>query len=84
MSICRVWVNSAASTSIVRVEGTERSRWLIDRLSRLFVFKSSKPIQQEQNSLFCTFEVNLGSLSRSSFERMLATIPDVQLMGALP
>ena len=82
MPICRVWVKPSAEVQIIRVEGTENTRWLIDRLSRLFVFKSSKPLAVEQNGLFCTFEVNLSSLPRASIERVLATIPGVQLMAA--
>jgi hypothetical protein len=82
MNAFRVWIRSLGDASRVRVEGNENTRWLLDRLSQSFVFKSSAPVVQERGTPCCTFEVFYGSqTSRSTFERLLATIPEVTLMA---
>jgi hypothetical protein len=78
----RVWVRWLGGGSRVRVEGTENASWLLGRLSQSFVFKSSEPIRLERDGLSCTFEVPYSSqTSRSTFERLLATIPEVKLLA---
>ena len=81
MNAFHVWIRSLGNASRVRVEGNDNARWLLGRLSQSFVFKSSEPVRQESSTLFCTFQVPYTSqTSRSSFERLLATIPEVSLM----
>lgn len=81
MKVFRVWTRSLGSSSRVRVEGSENTRWLIARLSQSFVFKSSQPVHEDATSACCTFEVPYGSLtSRSGLEQLLGTIPEVNMM----
>jgi hypothetical protein len=82
MTAFRVWIRSLGNASRVRVEGSDNARWLIGRLSRSFVFKSSLPVREERDSVCCTFEIPYNSqTTRSTFERLLATIPEVTLMA---
>jgi hypothetical protein len=82
MKAFRVWIRALGDASRVRVEGNENAHWLLGRLSQSFVFKSSAPVLQERGTPCCTFEVFYGSqTSRSTFERLLAGIPEVQLMA---
>jgi hypothetical protein len=81
MTTFRVWTRSLGSASRVRVEGGENATWLLGRLSQSFVFKSSESIRPEGDNLSCTFQVPYGSqTSRSTFEKLLAAIPEVTLM----
>ena len=58
--------------------------WLLTRLSRSFVFKSSEPMTDDENAFSSTFHVPYGSqVSHFKFERLLAGIPQVQLMPEL-
>jgi len=82
MNAFRVWIRSLGDASRVRVEGSKNADWLLGRLSQSFVFKSSAPVLQERGNPCCTFEVFYGSqTSRSTFERLLGTIPEVTLMA---
>jgi hypothetical protein len=81
MNVFHVWIRSLGNSSRVRVEGNDNAQWLVGRLSRSFVFKSSQPMHQETSTLFYSFEVPYTSqTSRSTFEKLLATIPEVTLM----
>jgi hypothetical protein len=65
----------------VRVDGTKNAQWLLDRLGRSFVFKTADPIYEETSSSYCTFHLAYNSeMSRRGFERLLAAIPEVNLM----
>jgi hypothetical protein len=65
----------------VRVEGSENTQWLLTRLSRSFVFKSSEPVFEDATGDCCTFQVPYNSLtSRSALERLLGTIPEVHML----
>jgi hypothetical protein len=65
----------------VRVDGIQNARWLLNRLGRSFVFKSSESIHDDEASSCVTFRVAYSSQSpRSRFERLLAAIPEVTLM----
>ena len=80
MNAFRVWVRPLGDAYRVRVDGAENARWLLDRLSQSFVFKSSDSVSEERGSPFCSFQVPCQSrLSRSAFERLLAAIPEVEL-----
>ena len=82
MNAFRVWIRSLGDTSRVRVEGNENARWLLRRLNQSFVFKSSEPLREQQDTLCCTFEVPHGSqTTRSTFQKLLAAIPEVELLA---
>lgn len=75
----RVWIGILPRSSRVRVEGTENAQWLLARLSRSFVFKSSEPICEEETG--CTFQVPNNSLnSHSGLKHLLNSIPEVNMM----
>jgi len=77
----RVWVQSLASASRLRVEGIENARWLLGRLSQSFIFKSSEPIREDPDGFCCTFDLPYSSqTSRPIFMRLLAAIPEVTLL----
>jgi hypothetical protein len=81
----RVWTRPLGDASQVCVEGSGNAHWLLGRLSRSFVFKSSAPVRDEIDSAFCTFQIPYGSqTSRSAIEKLLAVIPEVQLVAAPP
>jgi hypothetical protein len=66
----------------VRVDGIKNANWLLDRLGRSFVFKTSEPIDEEVDSPCCTFRVMYGSqMSRGVLERLLAAMPQVSLVA---
>jgi hypothetical protein len=76
-----VWTRPLGSACRVRVDGVKNTQWLLKRLARSFVFKASEPLQEDEGSSCCTFRVLYSSqMSRSTFERLLADIPEVTLM----
>ena len=78
----RVWIGSLGSNAQVRVEGSENTLWLLRRLSQAFVFKSSEPIREDRDTTCCRFDVPYSSqTTRSTFERLLASIPEVRLLA---
>jgi hypothetical protein len=80
MKSFRVWIGTLDRSSRVRVEGSENTQWLLTRLSRSFVFKSSEPVCEESTGDCCTFQVPYNSLtSRCGLERLLRTIPEVNM-----
>ncbi len=82
MTRFRVWLRPLGNTSRVRVEGKDNTGWLLGRLSQSFVFKNSEPVCEEMGSACCTFHVSYGAqVSRLSFEKLLAAIPEVLLMS---
>ena len=81
MNTFPVWLRPLGSAWRVRVDGTRNARWLLDRLGRSFVFKTSDPMTEEEGSSCCTFRVAHNSqMSRRGFERLLGAIPEVILM----
>ena len=80
MNTFSVWIRPLGSICRVRVDGMQNARWLLHRLRQSFVFKSSEPINDEGSSR-STFHVPYSSrMSRSTFEKLLAAIPEVTLM----
>ena len=64
----------------VRVAGIKNVRWVLDRLSESFVFRTSEPTQEVELPAYCTFRVAHGSqLSQRKLESLLAAIPGVRL-----
>lgn len=81
MKAFRVWVRPLGGVCRVRVDGLPNATWLLDRLGQSFVFKTCEPICCDGGSSCCTFRVSYGpQVSRSSFDRILAAIPEVNLM----
>ena len=81
MNAFRVWTRALGYMCEVRVDGIENAKWLLDRLGRSFVFKTSEPIDEEADSSCCTFRVMYGSqMSRRVLERLLTAIPEVSLV----
>ena len=81
MNTFRVWIRPLGDDCRVRVDGMQNARWLLNRLSQSFVFKSSEAIVDDEASSCSTFRVPYSSKSpRSRFEKLLAAIPEVKLM----
>ncbi len=77
-----VWVRSLENSCRMRVDGVENGRWLLDQLGRAFVFKTCEPINEDQEARSSTFRVSYNSqMSRSLVQKVLAAIPEVQLMA---
>jgi hypothetical protein len=82
MNPFRVWLRPLGSACRVRVDGTRNAEWLLDRLGRSFVFKTANPMSEDEDSSCCTFQLAYNSqMSRRGFERLLNTIPEVNLMA---
>ena len=81
MNTFPVWVRPLGATFRVRVDGVKNAGWLLDRLGRAFVFKTSEPVNADAASSCCTFQVAYNSqISPRGLERLLAAIPEVRLM----
>lgn len=77
----RVWIRPLGSACRVRVDGIKNTGWLLDRLGQAFVFKTSEPVSEDEASSCCNFRVAYSSqMSRRGLERLLAAIPEVNLM----
>jgi hypothetical protein len=84
MNTFRVWIRPSTSNCKVRVEGMKNARWLLDRLTQSFVFKSSEAIDDDEAPSYSTFRVAYSSQTpRSKFEKLLVAIPEVELMAEL-
>jgi hypothetical protein len=82
MKAFRVWVRPLGSNCRVRVDGVGNAQWLLSRLGHSFVFKTAEPMREEDGSSCCTFRVPYNSqTSRRGLDRLLAGIPEVQLMA---
>ncbi len=82
MKTFRVWIRPLYNVCRVRVDGIKNAMWLLTRLSQSFVFKSSEPIEDDEGASCPTFHVPYNSqMSNFQFERLLAGIPQVQLMS---
>ena len=81
MNTFRVWLRPLGNTFRVRVDGLKNAQWLLDRLGRSFVFKTADPISEDKGSSCCTFRLAYDSqMSPRGFERLVAAIPEVQMM----
>ncbi|MBW3542648.1 MAG: hypothetical protein KY476_20485 [Planctomycetes bacterium] len=81
MKTFNVWLRPLGDFCRVRVNDIGEARWLLDRLSQSFVFKTFEPMESVNGSLACTFQVPYNPpLSRRAFERILGGIPEVRLM----
>ncbi len=83
MTPFRVWIRPLDGSCRVRVDGAQNAKWLINRLSESFVFKSCQPLDTDAVSAECTFQVLCGSqLTGSQLVRLLASIPEVRLVSS--
>ncbi|MBN2293603.1 MAG: hypothetical protein JXM70_14330 [Pirellulales bacterium] len=81
MNAFSVWIRPLGGNCRVRVDGIKNAQWLIDRLAKSFVFKTSEPMDKDRGSLSCTFRVAYSSqISHRGLEKLLAAIPEVNLM----
>ena len=81
MNAFPVWVRPLGNNCRLRVDGIRNAQWLLEHLARSFVFKTSDPMDEEQGSSCCTFQVAYSSqMSRRGLEKLLAGIPEVDLM----
>jgi hypothetical protein len=81
MKLFNVSVSRMDGASGVRVDGLDNTKWLLGRLSDLFVFKTSEPLRETFDSPDCTFRVAHNSqMSGPRFERLLAGIPEVKMI----
>jgi hypothetical protein len=65
----------------VHVEGEQNERWLLERLSKSSVFKSIEPMAAPRDSGCSAFRVvYTPEVTRDSFEKLLESIPEVNLM----
>ncbi len=81
MNTFRVWIRPSISNCKVRVEGMKNARWLLNRLTQSFVFKSSEAIDDDEGASCSTFRVSYSSQTpRSRFEKLLVAIPEVEQM----
>jgi len=79
-----VWIRPLANVCLVRVEGGKKVEWLLKRLSQSFVFKTSDPMIEDEGSLCSTFRLAYSSdMPRRQLERLLASIPEIQLIRDL-
>lgn len=77
-----VWVARIDGATRVRVGGLKNTEWLLRRLSDYFVFKSSEGTREASNTSEYTFRVpHSGQLSATGFERILAGIPEVNVIA---
>ncbi len=81
MNSFNVWIRPLGNTCRVRVDGMKNAQWLILRLGHSFVFKTAEPMNEERDSSCCTFRLAYNSqTSRRDIEKLLAGIPEVDLM----
>lgn len=82
MSAFRVWIRPLAGTCRLRVDGLQNARWLLNRLSQSFIFKSAEPLYDDSGSGCVDFALQFSSLMpRGKCERVLASIPEVTLLA---
>jgi hypothetical protein len=78
----RVWISLMPNACQFQVDGGENARWLLSRLSQSFVFKSSEPIRDLENSSYSTFLVPYNFQNTPfSLRKLLVGIPQVMLMS---
>jgi hypothetical protein len=71
-----VWIRPLTNACVVRVEDGERAKWLLTRLSRSFVFKTSEPLMEDQHSARCMFRVAYSSIMRQ--QQIVEALENIQ------
>ena len=81
MNRFHVWLRPSNRGCKVRVDGVNNAKWLLNRLSHSFVFKSSEAMNEEEFFPSCVFGVMYGSqMCHSAFKKLLSGMPEVDLM----
>ena len=81
MNAFSVWIRPLGSNCRMRVDGIGNAQWLLNRLGHSFVFKTAEPMNEEEGSSCCSFRLAYNSqTSRRGLDRLLAAIPEVNLM----
>jgi len=81
MNVFQIWLRPLGEFYRVRVDTVEHAKWLLDQLSRSFVFKTAAPLVETEGASACSFEVPLNPpMSRAKLEKLLGAIPEVKLM----
>ncbi|WP_339910561.1 hypothetical protein [Symmachiella dynata] len=81
MNVFPIWLRPLGDLYRVRVDTVEHAKWLLDQLSRSFVFKTAAPLVEAAETSACSFEVPLNPpMSRAKLERLLGAIPEVEMM----
>jgi hypothetical protein len=76
----QVWIRPNGDFCHVRVNGKQNAQSLLHSLSQSFVFKTFDPMTEREGA--CNFLVPYNPpLSRASFVKLLAAIPEVRLMS---
>jgi len=82
MKSFQVWIRPLSSACRVCVDGIRNAQWLLNRLSDFFVFKTSEPVDDNLATACSSFQVQYNSqMSGSKFAKLLAAIPEVNLMS---
>lgn len=80
MNRFQVWVRQVGNSCRVRVDGMQNAAWLLDRLARALVFKTSGPVVDDWDSYSSTFQVACsGQMTFLMVRRALVAIPEVSL-----
>lgn len=81
MTPFNVWIRPLHSTCRVRVDGMQNAKWLLNRLSNSFVFKTSEPQDNDMGTGRSSFHVQYSfQMSSSTFAKLLKSIPEVNLI----
>jgi hypothetical protein len=81
MKVFRVWLSPLGNNCRLRVDGLGNAQWLLNRLGHSFIFKTAQPLDEEAGSSFCSFRVAYDARTpQRGLEKLLAAIPEVQLM----
>jgi hypothetical protein len=81
MNRFRVWLRPLNSGCKVRVDGIKNARWLLNRLSQSFIFKSSEAMNEDEFFPACVFAIQYGSqMCHSVFIKLLSGMSEVDLM----
>jgi hypothetical protein len=80
MEAFRVWVQPLGGEYRVSVDGAANATWLIQELSRSFIFKTAAPVTDDRHDALYSFRVPYNqALPYAAFRRVLVAIPHVRL-----
>lgn len=80
MQAFRVWVTPLDYEYLVCVDGLDNARWLLAALAESFVFGSAQPIEHDEGSSLCAFQVPRNSLPFARLQKLLRAMPEVDLL----
>lgn len=75
-----VWIRPSTNDRMLRMEGRDKIDCLLKRLSQSFVFKTSEPIVEDEDSTCSLFRLAYSSrMPRRKLERLLATFSEIHV-----